>query len=121
MGREPPPSVDQDGWRQHACAQRRAWLALSYRDRLRWLEQAKAFAVVARHSRRSRPTPCAEPDHASASSSAGLQPQASPADAHELARPSEAQSCGAAAPTSSVLALVEVTAAGTPPEPVEAG
>jgi hypothetical protein len=31
------------GWEAHAAEQRRAWLALSYAERLRWLEDAKRF------------------------------------------------------------------------------
>lgn len=38
-----PPS----GWDRHADQQRRAWLRLSYAERLRWLEQAKQFYKVA--------------------------------------------------------------------------
>ena len=33
-----------DGWLCHEREQRRAWLALSYRQRLDWLWQAKLFA-----------------------------------------------------------------------------
>lgn len=50
MRGEPPPTVGRNGWHQHACEQRRAWLALSHRERLRWLEQAKAFAALARRA-----------------------------------------------------------------------
>lgn len=35
------------GWDRHADQQRRAWLRLSYAERLRWLEQAKQFQQVA--------------------------------------------------------------------------
>ena len=56
MACEPPPPVGHDGWHQHACEQRRAWLALSPRQRLRWLEQAKAFAALARRSVGSPPS-----------------------------------------------------------------
>jgi 20S proteasome alpha/beta subunit len=35
------------GFALHEEAQRRAWLALSYRERLTWLEEAKRFAVLA--------------------------------------------------------------------------
>ena len=37
----------QDGWVVHATEQRRAWLALSYAQRLRWLEDAKRFCALA--------------------------------------------------------------------------
>lgn len=35
---------DQDGWRTHEREQLRARLALTYAERLAWLEQAKRFA-----------------------------------------------------------------------------
>ncbi len=35
------------GFALHEEAQRRAWLALSYRERLIWLEEAKRFAARA--------------------------------------------------------------------------
>lgn len=34
-------------WEKHERAQRRARLTLTYRERLAWLEQAKAFAKTA--------------------------------------------------------------------------
>lgn len=37
----------EKGWETHAIEQRRAWLALSYGERLRWLEDAKRFYVLA--------------------------------------------------------------------------
>jgi len=49
--------LPNDGWAQHAKEQRRAWLALSYRERLRWLEQAKLFYRRARQARKRRVTP----------------------------------------------------------------
>ena len=46
------------GWDAHAIEQRRAWLALSYAERLRWLEDAKHFyAVALGAARRSRKRP----------------------------------------------------------------
>lgn len=42
------------GWDQHQADQRRAWLRLSYAQRLAWLEQAKVFVATARASA-SRP------------------------------------------------------------------
>jgi hypothetical protein len=39
--------ADLDGWKTHEQAQRRAWLSLSYRQRLDWLWQAKVFAARA--------------------------------------------------------------------------
>jgi hypothetical protein len=39
--------ADFDGWKVHEQAQRRAWLSLSYRQRLDWLWQAKMFAARA--------------------------------------------------------------------------
>lgn len=32
-------------WRTHETEQRRAWLRLSYAERLAWLEQAKQFCA----------------------------------------------------------------------------
>jgi hypothetical protein len=43
-----------DGWATHAMEQRRAWLRLSYADRLRWLEQAKRFAEQALRAAKER-------------------------------------------------------------------
>jgi hypothetical protein len=39
--------ADSSGWQRHAEEQRRAWLRLSFAERLRWLEQAKRFQQVA--------------------------------------------------------------------------
>ncbi len=36
-----------DPWEKHSLMQRQAWLALSYRERLNWLWQAKMFAAKA--------------------------------------------------------------------------
>lgn len=53
--------MDEDktasGYAQHMAEQRRAWLSLPYAERLRWLEQAKAFAERAVAAARSRETP----------------------------------------------------------------
>jgi hypothetical protein len=46
--------TEQPGWEQHREAQRRAWLRLSYAERLRWLEQAKRFAERALDAARER-------------------------------------------------------------------
>jgi hypothetical protein len=35
------------GWQAHVREQRRRWLALSYVERLRWLEDAKRFHAMA--------------------------------------------------------------------------
>jgi len=43
------------GWDQHQADQRRAWLRLSYAQRLAWLEQAKAFVATVRASAGPRP------------------------------------------------------------------
>ena len=43
------------GWDQHQVDQRRAWLRLSYAERLAWLEQAKAFVATVRASAGPRP------------------------------------------------------------------
>jgi hypothetical protein len=37
----------EQGWEDHERQQRRAWLALTYAERLRWLEDAKRFTAVA--------------------------------------------------------------------------
>ncbi|MGH7336204.1 MAG: hypothetical protein ACREI7_01380 [Myxococcota bacterium] len=42
------------GFELHREAQRRAWLALSYRERLAWLEEAKRFAALALTAARRR-------------------------------------------------------------------
>jgi hypothetical protein len=42
------------GYEAHRHAQRRAWLRLSYRQRLDWLEQAKRFAARALAAARRR-------------------------------------------------------------------
>jgi hypothetical protein len=39
---------------QHRREQRRAWLRLTYRERLRWLEEAKGFAAKALEAARAR-------------------------------------------------------------------
>ena len=49
-----PAVPEPPGWEQHGEAQRRAWLRLSYAERLRWLEQAKRFAQLALASARRR-------------------------------------------------------------------
>jgi hypothetical protein len=48
-------------WADHQTQQRRAWLALTYVQRLRWLEDAKRFYAIAlgaatRERRRRRPS-----------------------------------------------------------------
>jgi hypothetical protein len=43
-----PERQQLDGWERHQAEQRRAWLRLSYAERLAWLEQAKAFVASAR-------------------------------------------------------------------------
>lgn len=48
-------SEPTDGWARHRDAQRRAWLRLSYRERLSWLERAKAFVLKAQTARRASP------------------------------------------------------------------
>lgn len=47
--------VPLSGWDRHQAEQRRAWLRLSYAERLAWLEQAKAFVAAARAVVRPRP------------------------------------------------------------------
>jgi hypothetical protein len=42
------------GFEAHRREQRRAWLRLTYRERLRWLEQAKRFAARALGAARRR-------------------------------------------------------------------
>ena len=42
------------GWEEHREEQRRAWLRLSYAERLRWLESAKRFAKSALEAARRR-------------------------------------------------------------------
>jgi len=37
----------EQGWEDHERQQRRAWLALTYAQRLQWLEEAKEFAAAA--------------------------------------------------------------------------
>ena len=47
--------IDRDrGFALQREAQRRAWLALSYRERLAWLEEAKRFAALALAAARRR-------------------------------------------------------------------
>jgi hypothetical protein len=45
------------GWAQHREEQRRAWLRLSYAERLRWLEQAKRFVALAKGAATRRKAP----------------------------------------------------------------
>ncbi len=45
------------GWSDHERAQRRAWLALSCRQRLEWLWKAKQFAARAAKATLSEPPP----------------------------------------------------------------
>jgi hypothetical protein len=54
MAAERPAS---SGYDAHRDAQRRAWLRLSYRQRLDWLEQAKRFAARALAAARARSGP----------------------------------------------------------------
>jgi hypothetical protein len=51
MATEPP---NPTGFEAHRRAQQRAWLRLSYRQRLDWLEQAKRFAARAVATARAR-------------------------------------------------------------------
>lgn len=44
----------KDAWRAHELEQRRAHLALTYEERLRWLEQAKRFARAALEAAQKR-------------------------------------------------------------------
>ena len=46
--------TERSGFELHREAQRRAWLRLSYAERLRWLDQAKRFARLALESARKR-------------------------------------------------------------------
>lgn len=46
-----------DGWAGHECEQRRAWLALTCRQRLDWFWQAKQFATLAMKAARLRVAP----------------------------------------------------------------
>ena len=46
--------TERSGWEQHRKEQRRAWLRLSYAERLRWLENAKRFARLALEAARRR-------------------------------------------------------------------
>jgi hypothetical protein len=64
------------GWDRHADEQRRAWLLLSYAERLRWLEQAKQFSEMALGAARRRSAVRADDGH-SASGSAGPTPSTS--------------------------------------------
>jgi hypothetical protein len=43
---EEPSEGFSRGWGGHEHDQRVAWLRLSYAERLRWLEEAKAFAAA---------------------------------------------------------------------------
>ena len=51
MATEPPGA---SGFEEERRAQRRAWLRLSHRQRLEWLEQAKRFAARALAAARAR-------------------------------------------------------------------
>jgi hypothetical protein len=51
MATDPPPT---SSFEAHRREQRRAWLRLSYRQRLDWLEQAKRFAARAVAAARAR-------------------------------------------------------------------
>ncbi len=42
------------GWAEHEAEQRRAWLRLTYRQRLDWLWEARGFALRAEEARRRR-------------------------------------------------------------------
>ncbi len=44
----------REGFEAQRAEQRRAWLRLSHRERLAWLEQAKAFARRALEAARAR-------------------------------------------------------------------
>jgi hypothetical protein len=44
-------------WTDHLTQQRRAWLALSYAERLRWLEDAKRFYAIALGAARRKRRP----------------------------------------------------------------
>ena len=50
-------SNPETGFALHREQQRRAWLALSYRERLAWLEDAKRFAARALEAARRRRQP----------------------------------------------------------------
>jgi hypothetical protein len=47
-------NTPESGFERHRREQRRAWLRLSYRERLEWLEQAKRFATRALEAARAR-------------------------------------------------------------------
>ena len=49
-----PEDGSESGFERHRREQRRAWLRLSYRERLEWLEQAKRFAARALEAARAR-------------------------------------------------------------------
>jgi len=49
-----PPEA---GWLEHEREQRRAWLRLTWRQRLDWLWEAKSFALRAEEARRLREGP----------------------------------------------------------------
>jgi len=44
----------ETGFDEHRREQRRAWLRLTYRQRLEWLEQAKRFAARALEAAKQR-------------------------------------------------------------------
>jgi hypothetical protein len=43
-------------WKAHQREQRLAWLKLNYAERIRWLDQAKQFAVIAVDAAKKRNT-----------------------------------------------------------------
>lgn len=45
------------GWAEHEREQRRAWLRLTFRQRLDWLWEARTFALRAEEARRRRSPP----------------------------------------------------------------
>jgi hypothetical protein len=50
----PRPEREARGWEEHRSEQQRAWLRLTYRQRLEWLEGAKRFAARALEAARLR-------------------------------------------------------------------
>lgn len=48
------PDERSRNFERHRAEQRRAWLRLSYRERLEWLEQARRFAAKALAAARKR-------------------------------------------------------------------
>jgi hypothetical protein len=47
-------AVKEDAFDAHRREQRRAWLRLTHRQRLEWLEQTKRFAALALEAARKR-------------------------------------------------------------------